>query len=258
VGVTATIVTGGARGIGLATARRLGSDGHRLLIADLDEAAATAAAEALVGDGLDCAAEAVDVTDPEDCERMAARVAETHGGIRALVNCANIAIYGPSETLPPPEWQRQVDVALSGLFYVTQAAARRMIPSGGGAIVNIASVGGMGGWPMRQAYNAAKAGVINLTELLATEWGPVGVRVNAISPGVTRTEMMVDAIRQGVASEEKYVKRIPFGRLAQPEEQASAIAFLLSDRASGVTGVNLRVDGGWVAWTSPDGTGFPE
>jgi NAD(P)-dependent dehydrogenase (short-subunit alcohol dehydrogenase family) len=70
--------------------------------------------------------------------------------------------------------------------------------------------------------------------------------------------MMVDAIRQGVASEEKYVKRIPFGRLARPEEQASAIAFLLSDRASGVTGVNLRVDGGWVAWTSPDGTGFPE
>jgi NAD(P)-dependent dehydrogenase (short-subunit alcohol dehydrogenase family) len=258
MGVTATIITGGARGIGLATARRLGSDGHRLVIADLDAAAATSAAEGLAGQGFDCAAEAVDVTDPDDCERMAARVATSHGGIRALVNCANIAIYGPSETLPPPEWQRQVDVALSGLFYVTQAAARRMIPAAGGAIVNIASVGGMGGWPMRQAYNAAKAGVINLTEVLATEWGPVGVRVNAISPGVTRTEMMVDAIRQGVASEEKYVKRIPFGRLARPEEQASAIAFLLSERASGVTGVNLRVDGGWVAWVSPDGTGFPE
>jgi NAD(P)-dependent dehydrogenase (short-subunit alcohol dehydrogenase family) len=258
VGVTATVVTGGARGIGLATARRLGADGHRLVLVDLDEAAATAAADGLIGEGFDCSLQVLDVTSPDDCERMAARVADSHGGIRALVNCANIAIYGPSEHLLVEEWRRQVDIGLSGLFYVTQAVARRMIPAGGGAIVNIASIGGMGGWPMRQAYNAAKAGVINLTEVLATEWGPVGVRVNAISPGVTRTEMMVDAIQKGVASEEKYVKRIPFGRLARPEEQASAIAFLLSDRASGVTGINLRVDGGWVAWVSPDGTGFPE
>jgi NAD(P)-dependent dehydrogenase (short-subunit alcohol dehydrogenase family) len=256
--MTASIITGGARGIGLATARRLGSDGHTLVLVDLDGASAAAAAEDLVGEGYECSAEALDVTDPDDCERVVARVADRHGGIRALVNCANIAIYGPSEDLPPREWRRQVDVGLSGLFYVTQAVARRMIPAGGGAIVSIASVGGMGGWPMRQAYNAAKAGVINLTEVLATEWAHAGVRVNAISPGVTRTEMMVDAVRQGVASEERYVNRIPFGRLAEPSEQASAIAFLLSDRASAVTGVNLRVDGGWVAWANPAGEGFPE
>ena len=256
--MTASIVTGGARGIGLATARRLGQDGHRIVIVDLDEAAATAAADGLVGEGFDCAVQVLDVTDPDDCERVAGRVTDSHGGIRALVNCANIAVYGPSEHMSVVEWRRQLDIGLSGLFYVTQAVARRMIPAGDGAIVNIASIGGMGGWPMRAAYNAAKAGVINLTEVLAAEWGPTGVRVNAISPGVTRTEMMVDAIEKGVASEEKYIRRIPFGRLAQPEEIASAIAFLLSDRASGVTGVNLRVDGGWVAWVSPNGTGFPE
>jgi NAD(P)-dependent dehydrogenase (short-subunit alcohol dehydrogenase family) len=256
--VRASVVTGGGRGIGFATARRLGAHGHRVVIADLDGAAANAAAQGLRHEGLDCTAEVLDVTDPADCERVAGRLAESHGGIRALVNCANIAVYGVSEHMSTREWQRQVDVGLSGLFYVTQAVARRMIDAGEGAIVNIASVGGMGGWPMRAAYNAAKAGVINLTEVLAAEWGHAGVRVNAVSPGVVRTEMMTDAIEQGVASEARYVGRIPLGRMARPDEIAAVIAFLASDRASGITGVNVRVDGGWVAWANPTGMGFPE
>ena len=258
MGMTAAVVTGGARGIGLATARRLGADGHRIVIADTDGEVAKAAAHGLRGEGLDCTAEMLDVTMPADCERMAERLAESHGGIEALINCANIAVYGESEHMSTSEWQRQLDVGLSGLFFVTQAAARRMIGAGGGSIVNIASVGGMGGWPMRAAYGAAKAGVINLTEVLATEWGHAGIRVNAVSPGVTRTEMMTDAIEQGVASEAKYVARIPLGRMARPDEIASVIAFLVSDRASGITGVNVRVDGGWVAWANPTGLGFPE
>src|SRR4051812_50195556 len=109
---------------------------------------------------------------------MAASVAASHGGIRALVNCANIAIYGPSETLPAAEWQRQVNIALSGLFYVTQACARRMIDAGGGAIVKIASVGGMGGWPMRQAHKPGKAGGEKPTQLLGTRGGPRGIPGN--------------------------------------------------------------------------------
>jgi NAD(P)-dependent dehydrogenase (short-subunit alcohol dehydrogenase family) len=258
MGVTASVVTGGGRGIGLATARRLGTDGHRVVIADLDGAGAKAAAQGLRDEGLDCTAEALDVTQPGDCERLAERLAESHGGIRALVNCANIAVYGQSEHMSIPEWRRQLDVGLSGLFYVTQAVARRMIAAGSGSIVNIASVGGMGGWPMRAAYNASKAGVINLTEVLAAEWGHAGVRVNAVSPGVVRTEMMTDAIEQGVASEARYVGRIPMGRLARPDEIASVIAFLVSDRSSGITGVNVRIDGGWVAWANPAGMGFPE
>ncbi len=258
MGVTASVVTGGGRGIGLATARRLGADGHRVVIADLDGGGAQAAAQGLRDEGLDCTAETLDVTEPADCERLAERLEQSHGGVRALVNCANIAVYGHSEHMPIPEWQRQFDVGLSGLFYMTQAAARRMIAAGKGSIVNIASVGGMGGWPMRAAYNASKAGVINLTEVLAAEWGPAGVRVNAVSPGVVRTEMMTDAIEQGVASEARYVDRIPMGRMGRPDEIASVIAFLVSDRASGITGVNVRIDGGWVAWANPTGMGFPE
>jgi len=258
VALGGSIVTGGARGIGLAVARRLCGDGHRVVIADMDVATAEAASGAVRSDGLDCVSARVDVSAADDTERLAREVTETHGGIRALVNCANIAVYGPSEAMDPGEWRRQVDIGLTGLFFMTQAAARRMIDAGGGAIVNIASVGGMGGWPMRAAYNATKAGVINLTEVLATEWGHAGVRVNAVSPGVTRTEMMTDAIEKGVASEARYVGRIPLGRMARPEEIAAPIAFLLSDRAGGITGVNLRVDGGWVAWSNPEGAGFPE
>src|SRR3954447_1847723 len=109
--MSATIITGGARGVGLATARRLGAEGHTLVLVDLDGASAAAAADGLVGEGYECSSDALDVTDPDECERVVARIAHRHGGIRALVNCANIAIYGPSETLPPSEWRRQVDVA---------------------------------------------------------------------------------------------------------------------------------------------------
>lgn len=254
----ASIVTGAARGIGFAVAERLASDGHHVVIADLDGAGADNAAERLRKAGARCDSATLDVSDPADSDRLAEQVASAHGGIRALVNCANIAVYGPSETQSPAEWQRQIDIGTSGLYYVTQAVARRMIDAGGGAIVNISSISALGAWPMRTAYSAGKAGVVSLTETLACEWGHVGIRVNAVSPGVTRTEMMTDAIEQGVATEHKYVDRIPLGRMARPEEIASAIAFLVSDRASGITGINLRVDGGWVAWASPYGLGFPE
>jgi NAD(P)-dependent dehydrogenase (short-subunit alcohol dehydrogenase family) len=255
--VGVAIVTGAAQGIGLAVARRLGADGCTVVLADLALERATSAAQGLREEGIDARPAGVDVTDAADCERLARSVVGDCRRVDALVNCANIAVYGASETMAERAWRAQIDVGLTGLFFATQAVARAMLAGGGGAIVNIASIGGMGGWPLRAAYNASKAGVINLTEVLATEWADRGVRVNAISPGVTRTEMTTDAFREGVASEERYVSRTPLGRLAAPEEMASVVAFLLSDRASGITGVNVRVDGGWVAWANPRGEGFP-
>jgi NAD(P)-dependent dehydrogenase (short-subunit alcohol dehydrogenase family) len=149
---------------------------------------------------------------------------------------------------------------LNGVFFMTQAVARdAMIPQKSGCVVNIASIGGMGGWPMRAAYNAAKAGVITLTEVLATEWGQYNIRLNCISPGVTRTEMLDVAIKQGVASLTKYEARTPAGRVAEVNEIADAALFLASPQASFVTGTNLRVDGGWVASAGVIGArGFPE
>jgi 3-oxoacyl-[acyl-carrier protein] reductase len=251
------IVTGAAQGIGLAVARRLGADGCSVVVADLALERATSAAQGLQADGIDARPARVDVSDAADCEELVQSVVSDCGRVDALVNCANIAVYGASEMMPEREWRAQIDVGLTGLFFATQAVARVMLAGDGGAIVNIASIGGMGGWPLRAAYNASKAGVINLTETLATEWAHRGVRVNAISPGVTRTEMTQHAFREGVASEGRYVGRTPLGRLAAPEEMASVVAFLLSDRASGITGVNVRVDGGWVAWANPHGEGFP-
>jgi len=137
-------------------------------------------------------------------------------------------------------------------------ARAAMIPQRRGSVVNIASIGGMGGWPMRSAYNAAKAGVIVLTEVLATEWAQYNIRLNCVSPGVTRTEMMDVAIKQGAANVAKYSNRTPLGRVAEVSEIASAVLFLASERASYVTGENLRVDGGWTPWANLNAVGFPE
>jgi NAD(P)-dependent dehydrogenase (short-subunit alcohol dehydrogenase family) len=161
--------------------------------------------------------------------------------------------------MPEADWRLQIDVLLNGMFFMTQAVARAaMIPQRGGSVVSIASIGGMGGWPMRSAYNAAKAGVIVLTEVLATEWAQYNIRLNCVSPGVTRTEMMDVAIRQGQADVGKYSRRTPLGRVAEVREIAEAVLFLASDQASFVTGVNLRVDGGWVPWGNREALGFPE
>jgi NAD(P)-dependent dehydrogenase (short-subunit alcohol dehydrogenase family) len=160
--------------------------------------------------------------------------------------------------MPEADWRLQIDVMLTGVFLCTQAVGRVMIAGGGGSVVSIASIGGMGGWPMRSAYNAAKAGVINLTEVLATEWAQYGIRLNSVSPGVTRTEMMDVAVSQGLASLEQYAARTPLGRVAEVREIAEAVLFLASDRASYVTGQNLRVDGGWVPWGNLHAVGFPE
>jgi NAD(P)-dependent dehydrogenase (short-subunit alcohol dehydrogenase family) len=182
-----------------------------------------------------------------------------HGRIDVLVNNAGQFILHKSEDMPEDDWRLQIDVMLNGVFFMTQAVARAaMIPQQRGSVVNIASIGGMGGWPMRSAYNAAKAGVIVLTEVLATEWAQYNIRLNCVSPGVTRTEMMDAVIKQGVANVQKYANRTPLGRVAEVLEIANAVLFLASDRASYITGENLRVDGGWVPWANMRCVGFPE
>ncbi len=171
------------------------------------------------------------------------------GPCDVLVNNAGVALMGPSLNFPEEQWRRSLDVMTTRVFFCSQAFGRQMVESNGGAIVNIASMNATVAFPMRLAYNAGKAAVVQMTEVLAIEWAEHRIRVNAIGPGVTRTALVDQAIREGFVDEEKYVNRTPMKRLGRPEEIAKAALFLASEEdASFITGHFLVVDGGWTAF----------
>ncbi len=242
------VIVGGASGIGLETAATLASAGARCVIADIDEPAAVERARELGADGLRISARAVDASDGAALGRMIDAVAADEGRIDILVNSAAKAARQPSEELPEEVWRGVVDLNLSGTFYACQAAGRHMLARGSGAIVNIASIMGLGGGGLypNAAYHATKGGVINLTRALAVEWARRGVRVNAVAPTFVRTplttKLMADA--EMVARIEQ---RTPMGRVGTVEEVAGAILFLCSPAAALITGHTLSIDGGWTA-----------
>jgi NAD(P)-dependent dehydrogenase (short-subunit alcohol dehydrogenase family) len=253
------VITGAGRGIGFSIAEAFCNQGARVVVAELVAERGNAAAEMLRSRGGQAQSIQLDVTKTESCRVVAQQVLDDHGRIDVLVNNAGLFQLYKSEEISEESWRLQIDVLLNGVFFMTQAVARQaMIPQKSGSIVNIASIGGMGGWPMRSAYNAAKAGVIVLSEVLATEWAHYHIRVNAVSPGVVRTNMMNSLISQGQVQLDEYATRTPLGRVAEPEEIANAVLFLASERASYVTGQNLRVDGGWVPYANLNARGFPD
>lgn len=243
------VVTGGARGIGRAIVAEYVANGARTAILDVDGDAAEATAAELRAGNTEVRAYSCDVADRNAVFATAERVASELGPSSVLVNNAGIALIGPSLDFPEQDWRRSLDVMATGVFFCCQAFGRQMIERGGGAIVNVASMNATVAFPMRVAYGAAKAAVVAMTEVLAIEWADHGVRVNALGPGVTRTEMVEQAIREGFVNEEAYVRRTPLRRLAAPEEIAKAALYLASEDDSGfVTGHFLVVDGGWSAF----------
>jgi NAD(P)-dependent dehydrogenase (short-subunit alcohol dehydrogenase family) len=234
------IVSGGAGGIGGEVSTRLISEGSRVVIADLNVSPDVLPTDQVLR--LPC-----DITDPEQCDAVAEKTIETFGRLDGMVNCAGVSKPHDSMSLPPAEWTRMIDIQLSGAFYLAQACAKRMTEHGG-AIVFITSTNAEAAFPRRAAYCCAKAGVAMLTKVLAIEWASNNIRVNAVGPAYVATEMTQRNIAAGNVNEEQIKARIPLGRLARPADVADSVSFLLSEKASFITGHSLYVDGGWLAY----------
>ncbi|MEL7154883.1 MAG: SDR family oxidoreductase [Pseudomonadota bacterium] len=240
------LITGAARGIGFATAKRFLEDGWRVAVLDIDGPAQEAAAEAL-GAPEDVLPLVADVSVEAAVDAAIAKIGERFGRLDALVNNAGTAEFRPLMETTPAEWQRVLDVNLTGPYLCTRAAVPLMTAGDalGGSIVNIASISGVRASTLRVAYGTSKAALMHLTKQMAVEFAELGIRVNSVSPGPVDTAMAKKVHSNAIRAD--YHDAIPLGRYGLEEELADAIHFLCSDRASYITGQNLGVDGGFEA-----------
>ncbi|MEM1039297.1 MAG: SDR family oxidoreductase [Pseudomonadota bacterium] len=240
------IVTGAARGIGLATSKLLMADGYRVAMVDRDGDELAKAAHGLNGAlPLVC-----DVSDPEQIEAMIEATRGSFDGLDALINNAGVADFGVIEETDFTRWRRVMETNLDGVFLVSQAAIPEL-KKRRGAIVNIASISGLRASTLRVAYGTSKAGVIQLTLQQAAELGEYGIRANCVAPGPVRTKLAMAVHTQEII--DAYHDAIPLNRYGSEEEIGNVIAFLCSDKASYVTGQTIAVDGGF----DSTGVGLP-
>jgi meso-butanediol dehydrogenase / (S,S)-butanediol dehydrogenase / diacetyl reductase len=238
------VITGAASGIGAATAQRLGREGARLMLGDLNEDGGQKIAKELG----DAAFRALDVSVLADVEALMQAAVDRFGRIDIVFNNAGIGAFGRTPDLDPAVWHRIIDVDLHSVFYGCRAAIPHLRKNGGGVIVNTASISGLFADYGLAAYNAAKAGVVNYTRAVAIDHARESIRVNSVCPGPIDTALTAPLISVEAVIHE-YNRLIPMGRLGKPEEIAATVAFLASDDASYITGAAIVVDGGLTAAT---------
>lgn len=239
------VVTGGASGIGEACAVALADAGYRVVVADIDAAKADAVA-ARIG----ALARRIDVGDDRSVDDAADEIEANVGAVDVLVNSAGI-IQRPvrPHEMPMATWDLVQRVDLRGSYLCCLAFGRAMLARRRGAIVNISSVVGSRSAPLH-SYAPAKAAVISMTQCLAAEWGPSGVRVNSVAPGYTLTPALLDAIARGERRLDSLTESVALKRTVEPRQVADAVCFLASEKAAAITGIDLPVDAGWLASTS--------
>lgn len=241
------LVTGGTRGLGYQMATALAQVGADIAIAGRSlEPAAASAANIAAATGRRAQAFAADVTSLADVQKLVADVERALGPIDVLVNSAGINIRGTADQLSEADWDTVVDINLKGTFFCARTVGPGMVSRGWGRVINMGSILSVIAIPGRAAYASAKAGVANLTKVLALEWAGTGVTANAICPGPFATDMNRALLNDPVKYQE-FIRQIPLGRFGELHELGGAVVFLASDASSFMTGSLLFIDGGWTA-----------
>lgn len=235
------LITGGASGIGAATARLFAAEGAKLVLVDLNEEKGKMVEEELKANGTEAVFIKTNITSEEEVADLFKQAVSAYGKIDIVFNNAGIGRVHPSHELDYAEWRTTVNVDLDGVFLVAREALRVMLLNGGGNIVNTASMYGWVGSPGSAAYNAAKGGVVNLTRSLALEYADKNIRVNSLCPGFIDTPIIPEDDKVALST------MTPMKRLGKAEEMAKAVLFLASDDSSYMTGNSLIVDGGYTA-----------